>query len=69
MRPNPGQGRAITTLDVASLVRKTWREIAPPDPASVTDVPRLAFAPDGSAYAYTYRRVLTSDLFVVEGLK
>jgi hypothetical protein len=29
----------------------------------------LAFAPDGSAYAYTYQRILTSVLYVAEGLK
>ena len=68
-RRDPDQGREIYTLDVKTLARKPWKELAPPDPASVTEVSGVAFAPDGSAYAYTYRRVLTSDLYVVEGLK
>ena len=68
-RRNPGQGREIYTLDVATLVRKPWKELSPPDPASVTFVPTVVFPGDGSAYAYAYRRVLTSDLYVVEGLK
>jgi len=54
---------------VNTLARKPWKELVPPDVASVSQLPELAFAPDGSAYAYTFRRVLTSDLYVVEGLK
>ncbi len=69
VRPSPGQGREIYTLDVATLARTRWKTLTPPDPASVPTLPELAFAPDGSAYAYTYQRVLTSDLYVVEGLK
>jgi eukaryotic-like serine/threonine-protein kinase len=69
VRKNPGQTRTITLLDVATLARRPWRELAPPDPGSVTYAPSVSFARDGSAYAYTYRRVLTSDLYVVEGLK
>jgi tRNA A-37 threonylcarbamoyl transferase component Bud32/dipeptidyl aminopeptidase/acylaminoacyl peptidase len=69
VRPAPGQGRQLYTLDVTTLVRKPWKELVPPDAASVTAVPEVVFATDGSAYAYTYQRVLTSDLYVVEGLK
>ncbi|MCM3877630.1 MAG: protein kinase [Thermoanaerobaculia bacterium] len=68
-RRNPGQGRQIYTVDVATLARKPWKELSPPDPASVSYLPQVVFPSDGSAYAYTYRRVLTSDLYVVEGLK
>ncbi|MEO8053904.1 MAG: protein kinase [Acidobacteriota bacterium] len=68
-RRNPGQGRQIYTLDVATLARKPWKELSPPDAASVSHVPQVVFPGDGSAYAYTYRRILTSDLYVVEGLK
>ena len=68
-RASPGQGRQIYMLDVSTLARKPWKDLAPPDPASVTHVPSFVFARDGSAYAYSYRRVLTSDLYVVEGLK
>jgi eukaryotic-like serine/threonine-protein kinase len=68
-RRNPGQGREIYTLDVATLARKPWRDLSPPDVASVSLLSAIVFSKDGSAYAYTYRRVLTSDLYVVEGLK
>jgi eukaryotic-like serine/threonine-protein kinase len=69
VRRNPGEGRQVDTLDVSTLARKPWKELAPPDPSSIANVPRIAFAPDGGAYAYTFVRVLTSDLYVVEGLK
>jgi dipeptidyl aminopeptidase/acylaminoacyl peptidase len=68
-RRNPGQGREIYTLDVTTLARAPWRTLSPPDVASVTLLSKVMFSRDGSAYAYTYRRVLTSDLYVVEGLK
>ena len=68
-RRQPGQGRQIYTLDMSTLARKPWKEFSPPDAASVTSLTGVVFAREGSAYAYTYRRVLTSDLYVVEGLK
>jgi eukaryotic-like serine/threonine-protein kinase len=68
-RRNPGQGRRIYTIDVSTLARTPWKDLAPPDSSSVTNVSSVVFATDGSAYAYTYQRVLTSDLYVVEGLK
>jgi hypothetical protein len=69
VRKSPFRLRQITTLDVTTLTRKPWRELAPPDAASVTFIPEVAIAPDGSVYAYTFQRVLTSDLYVVEGLR
>jgi Tol biopolymer transport system component len=68
-RRSPGQGRRVYTLDVETLARKAWKDLTPPDPASAPSLPQIAFAPDGSAYAYSFQRVLTSDLYVVEGLK
>ena len=69
VRPSPGEGARVSSLDLKTLVRTPVREFAPPDPTSVTAMSEPAFASDGSAYAYTYARVLTSDLYVVEGLK
>ena len=69
VRPGGGQGGRIEILDVATLARTAWKTLAPPDPASVSEIPSIQFARDGSAYAYTYRRVLTSDLYVVEGIR
>ena len=69
VRPSPGEGARVSSLDLKTLVRTPVREFAPPDPSSVTAIAEPTFASDGSAYAYTYARVLTSDLYVVEGLK
>ncbi|MBK9065160.1 MAG: protein kinase [Acidobacteria bacterium] len=68
-RRNPGQGREIYTLDVTTLARKPWKALSPPDTSSVSLLSQVVFPADGAAYAYSYRRVLTSDLYVVEGLK
>jgi hypothetical protein len=40
----------------------------PPDPAGVEYVGPVLPTPDGKAYVYGYRRLL-SDLYLVEGLK
>jgi dipeptidyl aminopeptidase/acylaminoacyl peptidase len=69
VRPGGGGGGRIEILDVATLARTPWKTLAPPDSASVSEITAISFARDGSAYAYTYRRVLTSDLYVVEGLR
>ena len=69
LRPGGGESGRVEVLDVATLARKPWKTLTPPDPSSVSEITALSFGRDGSAYAYTYRRVLTSDLYVVEGLK
>lgn len=44
-----------------------WR-LMPSDPSGVVDIQTVVLSPDGKAYAYNYRRLL-SELEVVEGLK
>jgi hypothetical protein len=58
----------IYRLDIASGSRTLWKQLMPPDPAGVEYVGPILPAPDGVAYAYGYRRLL-SDLYLVEGLK
>jgi len=58
----------IYRLDIASGNRTLWKQLMPPDPAGVEYVGPILPAPDGTAYAYGYRRLL-SDLYLVEGLK
>ena len=58
----------IYRLDIASGNRTLWKQLMPPDPAGVEYVGPILPAPDGVAYAYGYRRLL-SDLYLVEGLK
>jgi Tol biopolymer transport system component len=69
IRSGGGQSGRVDILDVATRARKPWKVLSPPDSASVSEITGFAFARGGSAYAYTYRRILTSDLYVVEGLK
>jgi Tol biopolymer transport system component/predicted Ser/Thr protein kinase len=54
--------------EIASGRRTLWKQLMPPDPAGVEYVGPVLPTPDGKAYAYGYRRLL-SDLYLVEGLK
>ncbi len=58
----------IFRLDISSGTRTLWKQLMPPDPAGVEYVGPILPSPDGTAYAYGYRRLL-SDLYLVEGLK
>jgi hypothetical protein len=58
----------IEICDVVTGVRRSWKEIVPPDPAGVLSVWPILVAPDGKSYVYSYRRIL-DDLFLVTGLK
>jgi len=58
----------VYLLEVATGRRTLWRQLMPPDPAGVEYIGPVLPAPDGKAYAYGYRRLL-SDLYLVEGLK
>lgn len=58
----------VYRLEVASGRRTLWKQLMPPDPAGVEYVGPVLPSPDGNAYAYGYRRLL-SDLYLVEGLK
>ena len=58
----------VYRLEIASGRRTLWKQLMPPDPAGVEYVGPVLPAPDGMAYAYGYRRLL-SDLYLVEGLK
>ena len=65
----PGELPAkVYRLDLITGQRKLWRELMPPDPAGVEYVGPILPTPDGKAYVYGYRRLL-SDLYLVEGLK
>jgi len=58
----------VYRLEIDSGRRTLWKQLMPPDPAGVEYVGPVLPAPDGKAYAYGYRRLL-SDLYLVEGLK
>jgi len=58
----------VEIVNLSSGERTLWKEIVPPDLAGTVLPLSLQITPDGSAYVYTYRRVL-SDLYLVKGLK
>ena len=57
----------VLRVDVRTGHKEAWKELYPPDPAGVVWMDPLV-TPDGSAYVYTYHRLL-NDLYLVEGLK
>ena len=58
----------VYRLNVETGQRMLWKQLMPPDPAGVEYVGPILPTPDGKAYVYGYRRML-SDLYVVDGLK
>jgi WD40 repeat protein len=58
----------LETVNLSTGERKLWKEIVPPDLAGTLLPIGMQITPDGSAYAYTYRRAL-SDLYLIKGLK
>jgi hypothetical protein len=58
----------VYRLNVETGQRTLWKQLMPPDPAGVELVGPILPTPDGKAYVYGYRRML-SDLYLVDGLK
>ena len=54
-------------LEISTGRREPWKTLMPADAAGVSSLIPLP-TPDGSAYAYTFTRML-SDLYIVDGLK
>ncbi|HEX3552465.1 MAG TPA: hypothetical protein VIA62_04465 [Thermoanaerobaculia bacterium] len=64
IRPSP----PVFRLDLATGERQFLREITFAAPSGIVTPTNLLLTPDGSSYAYTYGRIL-STLYLVEGLK
>jgi DNA-binding winged helix-turn-helix (wHTH) protein/dipeptidyl aminopeptidase/acylaminoacyl peptidase len=58
----------VSRLTLSTGRIEPWREIAPPDLSGVANISSVAVTADGSAYAYSFARLL-SDLYVVTGLQ
>ena len=58
----------VFTLDLATGQRKPWRTVGPVDPSGVLQIRNLAISQDGRALAYSFTRVLTSDLYLTDPL-
>ena len=54
----------LSRVDVRTGTRTPWRTIRPSDPAGLIAIGNIAIAGDGQSYAYTYRRVTSSDLYL-----
>jgi dipeptidyl aminopeptidase/acylaminoacyl peptidase/tRNA A-37 threonylcarbamoyl transferase component Bud32 len=61
----PGQ---VIRLGIANGKREVWKPLLPADVAGVYSITEFAITPDGKAYFYSYRRVL-SQLYIVTGLR
>jgi len=59
----------VDRIDVRTGERTYWKDLAPNDRAGVVRIGPVRFTTDENGYAYGYRRVIASDLFVVDGLK
>jgi hypothetical protein len=59
----------VLRLDLATGRREPWKELAPAERAGFIRIAGLSLTRDGQSYAYSYSRVLTSDLYLVSGLK
>ena len=58
----------ISRVDLATGRRELWKQLTPLDPAGVFSIDPVLITPDGKAYVYSYRRML-SELYLVEGLR
>ncbi len=70
VREGPGRGSLIVEiLDPATGRRTPWKTLAPSDRAGLFGVSSFRIAADDKTYAYSVERVVSDDLFVLEGLK
>ena len=58
----------IEIVDVATGVRRLFKELRPPDPAGILALGPIRFSADGESYVYSYRRIIDT-LFVVDGVR
>jgi Tol biopolymer transport system component len=59
----------IDRLDLKTGRRTPWKQLAPADLSGVVGVPSFFVTPDGQSYVYNVERVVSDDLYVVDGLK
>jgi hypothetical protein len=59
----------ISRFDLAMNTKKPWKELTPMDRSGLIRIESVYVTPDGRYCAYTYVRILSSDLFLVSGLK
>ena len=61
----------VFRIEIETGRRELWKELMPADRAGVihvNDTP-IAISRDGKSYAYTYIRVVVSDLYLLDGVR
>ena len=59
----------VDRLDLATGRRTAWTELTPTDPVGLTGISRLMVAADDRTYAYNANRVISDDLYLIEGIR
>jgi eukaryotic-like serine/threonine-protein kinase len=59
----------LSRMDLQTGQRTDWKEIQLGDPAGIIGVSEPHFTSDDNGYAYSYTRAVSSDLYLVDGLK
>jgi len=59
----------IDRLDLGTGQRTPWKQLSPADPTGLIGISSFGISADDGAYAYNVERVVSDDLFVLEGLK
>ena len=59
----------IWRFNLATGKRTLLKELMPPDTLGVSKLTNVCITPDGTTYAYSFLRILTSDLYLMEGWK
>jgi len=60
---------AISRVDIGTGRHEPWKSVIPPDPPTVFELSRFVMTRDASTYAYSFSRILTSDLYLVRGIR
>ena len=68
VRPERTRAR-IDRIDLATGRRNAWTELAPADPVGLTGISNLMVAADDRSYAYNANRVISDDLYLIEGIR
>ena len=68
-RPEETPGK-IVRIEIATGRRELWKTLMPADPAGIYRASdNVTIARDERSYAYSYRRVVASDLYILEGVR
>jgi hypothetical protein len=65
----PALPAEVYRIDVRTGARRPWRTLMPADATGVIAIRDIVIANNGESYAYSYRRVSASDLYVAKRLR